>query len=35
MEVHEADPKVNKLRNIGAELFRKATEAAEDGRLPL
>lgn len=35
MEVHEADPKVNNVRNTGAELFHKAVIAAEDGMLPL
>lgn len=35
MEVHEADPKVNSVRNTGAELFHKAVVAAEDGLLPL
>lgn len=35
MEVHEANPKVNNVRNNGPEMMRAAAKAAEDGELPL
>ena len=35
MEMHEANPKVNSVRNNGPEMLRAAIRAAEDGDLPL
>jgi len=35
MEMYEANPKVNNVRNNGPELMRQAAHAAESGRLPL
>ncbi len=35
MEMSEANPKVNNVRNNGPEMMRKAMEAAENGELPL
>ena len=35
MEMHEANPKVNNVRNTGPELLQKAEIAAESGELPL
>jgi len=35
MEMHEANPKVNNVRNNGPELMRQAAHAAESGQLPL
>ena len=35
MEMYEADPKVNNVRNNGSELLRRAVAAAEEGQLPL
>ena len=35
MEVYEANPKVNNVRNNGPEMMRAATVAAQDGELPL
>ena len=35
MEMHEANPKVNNVRNNGPELMRQAAQAAESGQLPL
>ena len=35
MEMHEANPKVNNVRNNGPELMLQAEQAAESGRLPL
>ena len=35
MEMYEANPKVNNVRNNGEELMRTAAAAAGDGRLPL
>ena len=35
MEVYEANPKVNNVRNNGPEMMRAAAKAAEDGTLPL
>ena len=35
MEMHEANPKVNNVRNTGPELLEKAGIAAESGELPL
>lgn len=35
MEVFEANPKVNNVRNNGPEMMRAAAKAAEDGELPL
>jgi putative SOS response-associated peptidase YedK len=35
MEMHEANPKVNSIRNDGPELLHKAEQAAESGQLPL
>ena len=35
MEVFEANPKVNSVRNNGPEMMRAAAKAAEDGELPL
>ncbi len=35
MEMTEANPKVNNVRNNGPEMMRKAMEAAESGELPL
>jgi putative SOS response-associated peptidase YedK len=35
MEMREANPKVNNVRNNGPELMRHAERAAESGRLPL
>jgi putative SOS response-associated peptidase YedK len=35
MEMYEANPKVNNVRNNGPELMRQAAQAAESGQLPL
>jgi putative SOS response-associated peptidase YedK len=35
MVMHEANPKVNNVRNNGPELMRQAEQAAESGQLPL
>src|SRR5579875_9987 len=35
MEMYEANPKVNNVRNTGPELMRAAGKAAESGELPL
>ncbi len=35
MEMHEANPKVNNVRNTGPELLERAEVAAESGQLPL
>ena len=35
MEMYEANPKVNNVRNSGPELLKQATAAAESGMLPL
>ncbi len=35
MEMREANPKVNNVRNTGPELLEKAEIAAESGQLPL
>ena len=35
MEVYEANPKVNNVRNNGPEMMRAAVKAAEDGEMPL
>ena len=35
MEVYEANPKVNNVRNNGPEMMRAAAKAAQDGELPL
>jgi putative SOS response-associated peptidase YedK len=35
MEMHEANQKVNNVRNNGPELMRQAEQAAESGELPL
>ena len=35
MEIYEANPKVNNVRNNGPEMMRIAARAAEDGDLPL
>ena len=35
MDVYEANPKVNNVRNNGPEMMRAAAKAAEDGELPL
>jgi putative SOS response-associated peptidase YedK len=35
MEVYEANPKVNYVRNNGPEMLKQATAAAESGKLPL
>jgi putative SOS response-associated peptidase YedK len=35
MEMHEANPKVNNVRNNGPELMRQAELAAQSGQLPL
>ena len=35
MEMHEANPKVNNVRNNRPELMRQAAHAAESGQLPL
>jgi putative SOS response-associated peptidase YedK len=35
MEVHEANPEVNKVRNNGPEMMRTALRAAQAGKLPL
>lgn len=35
MEVYEASPKVNSVRNDGPDMMRAAVRAAEEGDLPL
>ena len=35
MEMHEANPKVNSIRNNSPELLRQAEQAAESGASPL
>jgi putative SOS response-associated peptidase YedK len=35
MEMREANPKVNNVRNTGPDLLEKAESAAESGQLPL
>jgi putative SOS response-associated peptidase YedK len=35
MEMHEANPKGNNVRNNGPEVMRQAESAAESGQLPL
>lgn len=35
MEVYEANPKVNSVRNNGPEMMRAAVQAAQEGELPL
>ncbi len=35
MEVYEANPKVNNVRNNGPEMMKAAARAAEAGELPL